>query len=98
MGICQWFHFEDHRLDSAVQVLRDMGVKKLRTGLSWSDSLRPGAEAFYDKQMRILDEFDLTVTFCYTPNSLGIREDHTSPPREPELFAEFCSSMVRRYC
>ena len=98
MGICQWFHFEDHRLEPAVAKLRELGVKKLRTGLSWSDSLRPGAEAFYDRQMRLLDEFDVTLTFCYTPNSLGVREDHTSPPRQPELFAEFCARMVKRYC
>jgi len=98
MGICQWFHLDDHRLEGAVAKLREFGVKKLRTGLSWSDSLRPGAEAFYDRQMRLLDEFDLTVTFCYTPNEAGVRPDHTSPPREPEQFADFCAAMVKRYC
>ncbi len=98
MGLCQWFHFEDHRLAAAVQKLREFGVKKLRTGLSWSDSLRPGAEAFYDRQMRMLDEFDVTLTFCYTPNELGLRADHTSPPREPERYADFCAAMVKRYC
>src|SRR4051794_4854239 len=25
LGICQWFHFEDHRLDSAVRWLRQLG-------------------------------------------------------------------------
>ncbi|MDQ6676556.1 MAG: beta-xylosidase [Acidobacteriota bacterium] len=98
MGICQWFHFEDHRLDYAVECLRDLGVRRLRTGLSWSDSLRPGAEAFYDRMMRKLDEFDVTLTFCYTPDSMGVRPDHTSPPREPGQFAEFCGRMVKRYC
>ena len=34
MGICQWFHFEDPRLDDAVRWLRQLGVRKLRTGLS----------------------------------------------------------------
>ena len=27
LGICQWFHFEDHRLDDAVRWLRELGVK-----------------------------------------------------------------------
>jgi hypothetical protein len=27
MGICQWFHFEDHRLDDAVRWLRRLGVR-----------------------------------------------------------------------
>src|ERR687885_499579 len=42
MGICQWFHFEDYRLDEGVRWLRKLGVKYLRTGLSWADSYRPG--------------------------------------------------------
>jgi beta-xylosidase len=35
LGICQWFHFEDPRLDDAVRHMRDLGVRYLRTGLSW---------------------------------------------------------------
>ncbi len=98
IGICQWFHFEDHRLDDAVAWLRRLGVKYLRTGLSWSDSLRPGAEAWFDRMMSALDEFDVTVTFCYTPDSRGMRPDHTSPPQNPDEFGEFCARMIQRYC
>ncbi|MDB4934475.1 MAG: beta-xylosidase [Labilithrix sp.] len=97
LGICQWFHFEDHRLDDAVSWLDRLGVRKLRTGLSWADSHRPGAEAWFDKQMRALEHLDVTVTFCFTPGSCGVRDDHTSPPKQIEEFAEFCSRMVRRY-
>lgn len=98
LGICQWFHFEDHRLDDAVRRLRDLGVSKLRTGLSWADSLRENADAWFDRQMAALEPFDVTLTFCFTPESRGIAPHHTSPPREPEEFAEFCARMVRRYC
>src|SRR3954449_7297584 len=66
LGICQWFHFEDHRLDDAVRWLRNLGVRHLRTGLSWADSFRPGAERWFDRQMKALEEFDTTVTFCFT--------------------------------
>jgi beta-xylosidase len=97
LGICQWFHFEDHRLDDAVRWLKKLGVRRLRTGLSWADSLRPHALAWFDRQMRALSSFDLTVTFCFTPESCGERPHHTSPPREPEAFAEFCAAMTRRY-
>ncbi len=97
MGICQWFHFEDHRLGDAVTWLRDLGVKYLRTGISWADSFRPGADAWFDRQMKALDEFDVTVTFCFTPEHCGLRPHHTSPPQHPEEFAEFCARMIRRY-
>jgi beta-xylosidase len=97
LGICQWFHFEDHRLDAAVHWLRELGVKHLRTGLSWADSLRPGAERWFDRQMRALRDFEVTLTFCFTPEEQGIVAHHTSPPRDPEQYAAFCAEMIRRY-
>ena len=97
IGICQWFHFEDHRLDTAVKALREMGVRKLRTGLSWADYERPDALRWFDCQMQKLERFELTVTFCFTPEHKGIRPHHTSPPQRPEDFADFCAAMTRRY-
>jgi beta-xylosidase len=97
LGICQWFHFEDHRLEAGVRWLRELGVKRLRTGLSWSDSLRPDADRWFDKQMKALEPFDVTVTFCFTPESRGIAPHHTSAPRDPAEYAEFCARMTRRY-
>ncbi len=96
-GLCQWFHFEDHRLDDAVAWMKRLGVTTLRTGLSWADWLRPDAERWFDRLVSKLQDFDTTVTFCFTPEHLGLEPHHTSPPREPELFAEFCATMVRRY-
>jgi beta-xylosidase len=97
MGLCQWFHFEDHRLAEAAGWLKRLGVRHLRTGLSWADSFRPGALDWFDRQMEVLADFDLTITFCFTPEHRGIQPHHTSPPLEPEEFAAFCGQMVRRY-
>jgi beta-xylosidase len=97
-GICQWFHFEDHRLDDAVCWLRRLGVRHLRTGLSWADSHRPDAERWFDRQMLALEPFDVTLTFCFTPEHEGMRPHHTSPPRDVNRFADFCARMVRKYC
>jgi beta-xylosidase len=97
MGICQWVHFEDHRLDDMVGWLRELGVRDLRTGLSWADWCRPGAERWFDRTMRAFEEFDLTVTFCFTPEHRGLMPHHTSPPEAPEEFADFCAAMIRRY-
>jgi beta-xylosidase len=97
IGVCQWFHFEDHRLDAAVRWMQQMRVRHLRTGLSWSDYGRPGWEAWFDRQMRALEPFEVTVTCCFTPEDQGIAPHYTSPPRDPEEFAAFCAAMVRRY-
>jgi beta-xylosidase len=77
--------------------LKELGVRHLRTGLSWADSLRPGADRWFDIQMKALEDFQVTVTFCFTPESEGLAPHHTSAPREPGRFADFCARMVRRY-
>jgi beta-xylosidase len=97
LGLCQWFHYHDPRLDEAVKRMRELGVTYLRTGLSWADSFRPGALEWFDRQMEALAEFDVTVTFCFTPEHRGIAPHHTSPPLVHGEFAEFCAEMVRRY-
>ncbi|MGJ5202788.1 beta-xylosidase [Bradyrhizobium sp. HKCCYLR20261] len=98
MGLCQWFHFEDHRLNDAVLWLRRLGVRHVRTGLSWADSFRPNALDWFDRQMEALAEFDVTVTFCFTPEHRGLAAHHTSPPLDANEFADFCASMILRYC
>jgi beta-xylosidase len=97
-GICQWIHFEDHRLDDIVCWLHRLGVRHLRTGLSWADWLRPNAATWFDRQMQALEPFDVTLTFCFTPESEGIRPHYTSPPKDVSAFAAFCGEMIRRYC
>jgi len=97
LGICQWIHFEDPRLDAMVRWLKELGVRQLRTGLSWADSFRPGADAWFDRQMKAIEGFDVTLTFCFTPEHRGLAPHHTSPPQAPEEFADFCARMTRRY-
>jgi beta-xylosidase len=97
IGLAQWFHFEDHRLEEAVRWMKRLGVTYLRTGLSWADSFRPNALDWFDRQMEALVDFDVTLTFCFTPEHRGMMPHHTSAPLVPEEFAEFCAAMIRRY-
>jgi beta-xylosidase len=97
LGICQWFHFEDHRLENSVRLLKDIGVRHIRTGLSWADSYRPGAEKWFDRQMSLLEPFEVSLTFCFTPEHHGVAPNHTSPPKDIGEFASFCARMTSRY-
>jgi beta-xylosidase len=97
LGICQWFHFEDHRLDQAVDWLKKLNVRYLRTGLSWADSFRPNAIDWFDQQMNALETFETTLTLCFTPEHLGVAPHYTSPPKNPQDFADFAAWMISRY-
>src|SRR3546814_1021960 len=96
MGLMQWFHFNDPRLNDAVDWMKRLGVKQLRTGLSWADSFRPNAVDWFDRQMEALGDFDVTVTFCFTPEHLGIAPHHSSAVHDPQAFADFCAWMIDR--
>ncbi len=98
MGICQWIEYGDQGMvDLVCSWLPRLGVKALRTGISWADWHRPDAAQWFDKMMAPLSRFDLTVTLCFTPPSHGIVPHHTSPPRDPGEFAYFCWEVARRY-
>ena len=97
VGLCQWFHYEDPRLDSAVAWMKAHNVRHIRTGLSWADSFRPDAERWFDRQMQALDSFEVSLTLCFTPNHLGLEEHHTSPPQDNAEFARFAEWATKRY-
>ena len=97
VGLCQWFHFEDPRLDDAVRWMKDHGVRSVRTGLSWADSYRPDATAWFDRMIEALEPFDVALTLCFTPAHLGLEAHHTSPPRDNRQFADFAAWAVDRY-
>ncbi len=97
VGFCQWFHYEDHRLDDAVDWMNAHNVEYLRTGLSWADSFRPDATRWFDRQMKALDPFRVAMTLCFTPEHLGLEQHHTSPPKDPREFADFAAWAVSRY-
>jgi beta-xylosidase len=97
-GICQWFHYEDERtLELAVRWFERLGIRHVRTGLSWAESHQPGAEAWFDTLMSALEPYDVCVTLCFTPPSRGLRPCHTSPPIDPGEFAFFARNVAERY-
>lgn len=97
-GLCQWFHYRDERtLELAVRWMERLGVRQVRTGLSWAESHIPGATDWFDTLMSALEPFDVCVTLCFTPPSRGLRPDHTSPPVDVSEFACFAASIAERY-
>lgn len=96
-GFCQWFHFEDPRLDEAIAWMNRLNVEYLRTGLSWADSFRPNATAWFDRQMAALEPFRVALTLCFTPAHLGLEGHHTSPPADNRQFADFAAWAIARY-
>jgi len=103
VGIGQWFHLHDEALLRAtVEMLGELGIRHLRTGISWANYHRPGGRRWYDLQMRVLREAGIEplVSVWHTPPSLSLDPDCSSctvPPRHPKLYADFIDQVIDRY-
>jgi beta-xylosidase len=77
--------------------MKEHNVQHLRTGLSWADSFRPKATAWFDRMMQALEPFAVSLTLCFTPAHLGLEAHHSSPPKDCQEFASFARWAVERY-
>lgn len=97
-GVCQWFHFEDYvSVARAVDLLKELGVTHLRTGISWADYVRPGGKEWYDWQMKVLAEFDLLLSIWHTPPSISEGNSCNSPPTRLRDYADFIDVVISDY-
>jgi CDP-paratose 2-epimerase len=97
-GICQWFHFCDyHTLSRSVDRLHELGIRHLRTGISWADHHRPGAGTWYRTMFEALKDFELLVSVWHTPPSLTDGGSCVTPPRRLLDYADFIDQVITDY-
>jgi CDP-paratose 2-epimerase len=100
IGVCQWFHFEDRpEVERSLRLLDELGVKHLRTGISWADYHRPGGRAWYAWQMDRLRESGLEVLLSvwHTPPSIAEANACNAPPKRLRDYADFIDHVIEQY-
>ncbi len=99
LGIVQWFRFADRQqVESVLADLRQLGVRQLRTGVSWADYHRPGGQEWYEWLLpRLADEVELLPCFLYTPPSIAMSPKSSAPPQNPQDYANFLDLAITRF-
>jgi CDP-paratose 2-epimerase len=98
LGVCQWFHYEDHaQVERTVETLHQLGIRHLRTGISWADFYRRGGKKWYDWQMHALRDFEVLLSVWHTPPSISEGNSCNSPPRRLQEFADFIDMIITEY-
>jgi CDP-paratose 2-epimerase len=92
---------------SAVSILQDLKVKKLRTALSWADWERQGGKEWFDWMIAHLHDAGIEIfpSLFYTPAHRAFllpgetRADAKTcyPPERPKDYASFCEEMILHY-
>ncbi len=98
LGIGQWFHYEDDAsLERCVGLMRELGVRHLRTGISWADYYRPRGADWYRRMMSALQEFEILLSIWHTPPSISEGGTCASPPRRLGDFADFIDLILDEF-
>jgi CDP-paratose 2-epimerase len=100
LGLCQWFHYLDEEtVERTVAVCEDLGVRHLRTGISWADFHRPEGPGWYRWLFETLKcaKLDLLVSIWHTPPSLSENGACSGPPRRLEDFSDFLQYCLELY-
>jgi len=99
LGVLEWFEPNEHeRVERVLEGLREVGVRQLRTGLSWASWHEAGGAEWYDWLLpRLAAEVEVLPCVGYTPPSLGVVPRTSSPPRRPRDYADFIDLVLTRY-
>jgi CDP-paratose 2-epimerase len=99
LGVLEWFRVNDYdHVNSTIEKLKILGVKELRTDVSWADYQTPAGEKWYNWLLPLLAaDFNILPCFHGTPSSLSISGKPSSPPKNPVAFAEFLEVFISQY-
>jgi CDP-paratose 2-epimerase len=95
-GFLEWFRVgERDRVERVLAGLRALGVRHLRTGISWADSHHSAGEEWQAWLLpRLARDLEVLPCLHHTPPSLGLVPTVQSPPRRPRDYADFVDAFI----
>ena len=90
-GILEWFRpGEYEEVKTTLHDLKKLGIKHLRTGISWADWYREGTKEWYDWLFPTLaEEVEILPCFLYTPPSIGRSPQNFGTAQISEIVCRF---------
>jgi CDP-paratose 2-epimerase len=98
-GVVEWFRpGEFDRVRNVLADLSALGVKELRTGVSWAEWYSSEGDGWYAWLLPTLAK-SVRVLPCFvnTPPCLGVVPKYSSPPLTPKSYADFIDVMISRF-
>lgn len=99
VGILEWFRPGEYKeVKNAIEDFKRLGIKHIRTGISWADWHVEGTEQWYNWMIPELSkQVEILPCFLYTPPSIGIAEKTSSPPKDLRDYSDFVGLMIDKY-
>ncbi|MDQ3535788.1 MAG: GDP-mannose 4,6-dehydratase [Bacteroidota bacterium] len=99
IGAVEWFRIgEFEQVEKALDQLKALSFKELRTGISWADYYTKDGKKWFNWLIPTLaKEVNLLPCFLYTPPSIGIEPKTSSPPKNPKDYADFLDIIIKKF-
>ena len=96
VGILEWFRPGEHeRVLNVLDDLDALGVRHLRTGVSWADWHAAEGRPWYEWLMPTLAaRVDLLPCLTYTPPSIGEFAGTNAPPKRLEDYGDWAGQII----
>ncbi|MCQ8241704.1 NAD-dependent epimerase/dehydratase family protein [Rhizosaccharibacter radicis] len=99
VGIVEWFHPGEHaRVTRCLERMRALGIRRLRTHVSWAEYVKQGGQDWYDWLLPTLSrEVELLPCVHFTPPSLSRNGRTSGAPRVLKDYPDFIDHLIDRY-
>jgi CDP-paratose 2-epimerase len=98
LGLVQWFPYGDvDRVRRVARTLERLGIKHLRTMLSWADWCRSDGPAWIELVVDELEGLEVLPVLHATPPSFGEKPYTSSVPRDLGYYAYFVRWVCERF-
>jgi len=96
VGLVEWFRPGEYKqVEQVLLDLKLLGIKELRTGISWADYDTPEGKEWYNWLIPTLaKEVNLLPCFHNTPPALGLNSRLSSPLINPADYADFINLII----
>jgi CDP-paratose 2-epimerase len=98
IGVFEWFRAGEHeRVERAIEDVRRLGIRHLRTNISWADWHTENGPAWYAWLLeRLSQEVNVLPCLVYTPPSWAEQPRTSAPPRDLVAFGDFVDTVIAR--
>ncbi len=99
LGVLEWFRMGEHdRVDEVLDELQTLGVKELRTGVSWADACTPEGDAWYAWLLpQLARRVNVLPCLVDTPPGWGAAPKTSAPPGNLKSYADFLDILITRH-
>ncbi|HYX92360.1 MAG TPA: GDP-mannose 4,6-dehydratase, partial [Myxococcaceae bacterium] len=99
IGLAEQFRLGEHdRAEAVLQDLQRLGVRRLKTRLSWAEcSTAEGARWSAWLLKRAAPQLEVVPSFAGVPVDVSIERRSSAPPRQVGAFAEFVEAFLEKH-